>query len=297
MSYLNRRLERTKVALFSSRYNLALKQGHISVEIPDGVRRKIWARLDTANRYSGLMGPSMLQRAWKELETEQGWNLPPAFEGEKGPKWCQSYSDLILGESPGYFVFDLIELACEFAVPTERKSLPLKINEILSVEEIPWCLVDGEFIRVDQDFIGSALSDTARQALLGSKFRGAADEFAEARQEQAAGKPKKAILDACKSYESALKVMTSGGNVSADGLLKAFLADGYLDDLPEDVRQGFSDVVLKSLAVMRNKLAGHGQGEGIVTVPAIYGELAIQIASALLNFLIAKDLQRTASKK
>jgi hypothetical protein len=203
----------------------------------------------------------------RRKQPEQAWRRRNVcFGGDKGRKWCQRHSDLILGESSCYFVFDLIELACEFAVPTERKSLPVKINEILSIEEIPWCLVDGEFIRVDQDFIGSALSDTARQALLGSKFRGAADEFAEAREEQAAGKPKKAILDACKSYESALKVMTSRGNVSVDGLLKAFLADGYLDDLPEDVRQGFSDVVLKSLAVMRNKLAGRGQGEGIVTV-------------------------------
>ena len=287
------------MALFSYRHSRAIREGRFVVEIPVEARTKIWARLDEANRYSGgISGPSMLERAWQDMKTEQGWSLPPAVAVDKElPKWQQSYSDLIMGESPGHFVLDLIELACKHAPDRERKSLPIKINEIFSREEVPWCLVDGEFLRVDQDFLGSGLSDTAHQALIDGGFQGAANEFTEARQEQTAGKPKKAILDACKSYESALKVITTGGNVSADGLLRAFMAEGYLDDLPEDTRQGFSDVVLKSLPVMRNKLSGHGQGEGIVTVPAVYGELAIQIASALLNFLIAKHLQRTASKR
>ena len=46
-----------------------------------------------------------------------------------------------------------------------------------------------------------------------------------------------------------------------------------------------------ALPFLRNKLAGHGQGANVVDVPSIYGELTIQLAAALHNFLLAKHLE------
>ena len=67
---------------------------------------------------------------------------------------------------------------------------------------------------------------------------------------------------------------------------------GYFDDLPESIRSGFAEQVMKTLPFMRNKLAGHGQGAEIVDVPVVYGELAMQLAAVLHNFLITKHLER-----
>ena len=65
---------------------------------------------------------------------------------------------------------------------------------------------------------------------------------------------------------------------SARELLKDFVEKGYCDDIPEAVRAGFRDQVLLSLPVIRNKLAGHGQGEQVVEVPKTYAELAVHRA-------------------
>ncbi len=75
-----------------------------------------------------------------------------------------------------------------------------------------------------------------------------------------------------------MKVMTGLEHASADQLIKAMASKGYFDDLPATARLGFADQVMKTLPFIRNKLAGHGQGAGVVNVPAAYGELAIQLA-------------------
>ena len=81
-------------------------------------------------------------------------------------------------------------------------------------------------------------------------------------------------------------------NANADQLIKAMLSQGYFDDLPESIRSGFAEQVMKTLPFLRNKLAGHGQGAEIVDVPVVYGELAVQLAATFHNFLISKHLQR-----
>ena len=67
---------------------------------------------------------------------------------------------------------------------------------------------------------------------------------------------------------------------------------GYFDDLPDTIKNGFAEQVLKSLPFLRNKLAGHGQGAKVVDVPLVYGELAIQLAARFHNFLISKHIER-----
>jgi hypothetical protein len=62
--------------------------------------------------------------------------------------------------------------------------------------------------------------------------------------------------------------MTGLQHANADQLIKAMLSQKYFDDLPEDIRSGFAEQVMKTLPFMRNKLAGHGQGvfrRGILT--------------------------------
>ena len=78
-----------------------------------------------------------------------------------------------------------------------------------------------------------------------------------------------------KSFESVMKVMTGLQHASADQLIKAMLNGGYFDDLPETIRSGFAEQVMKTLPFLRNKLAGHRQGADVVNVPVIYGELAM----------------------
>ena len=70
------------------------------------------------------------------------------------------------------------------------------------------------------------------------------------------------------------------------------IGQGYVDDIPETVRASFDEQVLKTLPSLRNRLAGHGQGSAVVQVPVAYAELALQLAAAFNNFLMAKHLER-----
>ena len=92
-----------------------------------------------------------------------------------------------------------------------------------------------------------------------------------------------------------MKVLTKLDHANGDRLIKELGNQGYFDDLPSEVRAGFMDQVLKALPFLRNKLGGHGQGKEIVSIPVAYGNLAIQIAAAFHNFLIAKHLERLPS--
>jgi hypothetical protein len=156
----------------------------------------------------------------------------------------------------------------------------------------PWRLSDGEFFKLDGDFVGARLASTAHDALAANRFAGAADEYAKARQYLGAGEIREAIYFAGHSFESVMKVLTGLDHVNADRLIKELFGRGYLDDLPEGVRAGFADQVLKALPFLRNKLGGHGQGAKVLNIPQTYGDLAVQLAAVLHNFLISKHIER-----
>src|SRR5947208_488844 len=102
---------------------------------------------------------------------------------------------------------------------------------------------------------------------------------------------REAIAFAEHSFESVMKVLTDIEHGNADKLIKTLLGRGYFDDLPESVRAGFADQVLKALPFLRNKLGGHGQGTAVMSIPQTYGQLAVQLAAAFHNFLISKHLE------
>jgi len=228
--------------------------------------------------------------------SEHGWDQIP---GDVGIRVGDPYYDgfkHVIRQAKAHIVFDLIELAMTFMDQKEQDNCRIRINQIFDLYECPWRIADGEFFKLDADFMGARLAANAHDALAANKFVGAADEFAKARLELASSDIRDAIHHAAKSFESVMKVMTGLEHASADQFIKAMASKGYFDDLPATARLGFADQVMKTLPFIRNKLAGHGQGAGVVNVPAAYGELAIQLAATLHNFLVTKHLERTPSK-
>ena len=107
------------------------------------------------------------------------------------------------------------------------------------------------------------------------------------------GEVREAIYFAGPSFESVMKVLTDLEHANAETLIRELRGRGYFDDLPESVRAGFADQVLKALPFLRNKLGGHGQGAAVVSIPIAYGQLTVQLAAAFHNFLIGKHLTRS----
>lgn len=286
--------------IFSQRYHRALHDKRLTVVISDDARRKLSTCLDTYNASVGVQrdpndrwisNSSVIEEAILELMSEHGWYGIPGTNAVENGQYYDAFKHLIR-HGEGHVLFDFIELAMAQMDIDKREKCRLKINQIFDLHECMWRIADGEFFKLDADFMGARLVADAHDALAANRFVGAADEYAKARQELGSGDVKDGIFHAGKSFESVMKVMTGLQNANADQLIKAMQSQGYFDDLPESIRSGFAEQVMKTLPFLRNKLAGHGQGAEIVDVPVVYGELAVQLAATLHNFLLSKHLER-----
>lgn len=284
--------------LFSQRYHRALEERKLQIELHENVRRKLWTWLSANNtslylqrdpNNSWISNSSILEEVKSEILIEQGWDkLPSTSHVEEN----SSFREFFLN-GDAEFVFDAIELVSNWMNFEEKEALHQKVNQIFVQHSCPWRLMDGEFFKLDQDFIGMELSSVAHEVLAENGFTGATQEYVKARYYAGTGDIREAIYFASHSFESVMKVLTGLDHVNADRLIKELTAQGYFDDLPESVRKGFADQVLKVLPFLRNKLGGHGQGADVISIPSVYGELAIQLAATFHNFLIAKHLERS----
>jgi hypothetical protein len=83
-----------------------------------------------------------------------------------------------------------------------------------------------------------------------------------------------------------LKTVVGKPNGDITELLRLFREEGYLDDIPEPKRKALVNKVLSSIAVLRNELAGHGQGDAVLTVPRAYSVLTLYLAGSLNQFVM-----------
>ncbi len=286
--------------IFSQRYHRALTERRLEIILTVEVRSKIRTCIEKFNTSIGIQrdpndswisNSSATEEAVSDLLTEQGWDDVPGSDFVHQGEPYKAFKHLMQTSWEAH-VYDFVELALHHMSDNDREKCRVKINQILDLHQCPWRIADGEFFKLDSDFMGERLSSGAHDALAKNNFDGAAQEYARARQDIASGDAKDAIFYAGKSFESVMKVLTGRASGNADQLIKALRDDGYFDDLPEDFRSGFCEQVLKSLPTLRNKLGGHGQGKTVVAVPAIYGELSIQMAAAFHNFMISKHLER-----
>lgn len=286
--------------IFSQRYHRALRDNRLEVELSDDIRRRIWAQLvkhdasfcvqrDPNDRW--IDNTSALAETESDLAIEHGLDVLPEPAGAVPEAMHQRLRHLVMtGSAP--MVFDAIEITTTYLDAEIADALRSKVNSVLELHESSWRFMDGEFFKLDSDFMGARLTDVAHSGLAAHDFEGAVEEFARARENAVSGEAKDAILYAAKSVESVLKVLTGQPHATADRLIKAFISEGFLDDLPEDARVSFGEQVLKTLPYLRNRMSGHGQGAAVQTVPHVYAELALQLAAAFHNFLIAKQLER-----
>jgi len=254
---------------------------------------RIYVQPDPTDRWT--VSSDILSEMLPELCNELGYESLPGTSPSGQQDAVSALREFIL-DCAAENVLDAIEMTSGSISSESRAPFEAKINKILELDECPWRLWEGEFFKLDDDFVGARSVENTLKNLSAGRFAGAADEYAKAQREQASGEVKDAIADACKSYESVLKVLVGQRHSNADRLTKLFNEQGYLDDLPEDIREGFRGVILMSLPSLRNKIAAHGQGISVVEISASYGLLALQLAAALNNFLVAKHFERSPTR-
>jgi hypothetical protein len=173
-----------------------------------------------------------------------------------------------------------------------RERFVADLNQILSEEEAPWRMLDGEMVLLDETFARSELAARADLSIRRAGFSGVSAELRRARNHLADGDGRGAVHRAGSALESVMMALLDADRAKAAKLMQDLNRNGYFDGLPKELRERFLKQVLGALPWMRNELGGHGQGETPVEVPLAYAQLATDLAASFCHFLIELKLAR-----
>ncbi len=282
-----------RIRLFSKRHERAIYDRRLSVSLPRRLRRRLWhilgqynERFEVVDHTNWHSTSSTLEELESELkgrygvETLEGLNA----QDERGPVDLQGF---VLGAYPSQ-VFDVIELFYVRLSESQRLDFQGSMNLALDEEGSNWRLADGQFFQVSSDFLAVQVVARSYELLKAEGFEGALDEFNEARNDLESGDYKGAILNSCKSFESVVKSILGEAAGNASVLNRQLMGGSFGVGLPDGFALSFAEQVLNSLAFLRNRLGGHGQGEARVEVPKLYGQLAVHLAGAFILFAVSR---------
>lgn len=189
-------------------------------------------------------------------------------------------------------LMDIIELWHSVLSDGEKVPFQVKINLLMSTHDKPWRLLEGRFIKIDsqqfdKDLADKFLFEFSEILSVAPEFESAYSEFVEAKENITVGQFEYAVINACKSYESTLKVILSRDEGNAGCLTKEFVESFLMEKLPSNVKNtAFNEKILMSLPFLRNQIAGHGDGREKFIVSNTIGKLAVNLAATLNSYLL-----------
>jgi hypothetical protein len=283
------------VRVFSNRYLKAIYDKQLKVIVPSRLRKRLWLLLE-ANNFDFIVRPNPGD-SWEvttDVITELMGDLRLAYGEEKLEARLPTGARVVVNSLKEFFegcypsqVLDVVEAFWHrLSGLDSQTAFTGAVNEVFEDASCAWRLDDGEFFAVDQTFMGLRLAEMAEQSLKQKAFHGAYEEFREAREDLMAGDTKGCISNAQKAFESAMKTLLGIDKGNASVLIRQFVADGYVDDLPAEFKTSFGEQVLMSVPTMGNRLGRHGQGATVVNVPPAYAQLTLEMVAAYLNFLV-----------
>jgi hypothetical protein len=288
-----------QLRVFSKRHEQAIYDRRLALSLPKRLRRRIWSlltRFDHTYYYqpdpddNWREKTSVLEQLPGELCHRYGEERLLARTEDGGARVPVDLKGFVEGAYPSQ-VFDVAELFYA-EIPAERRlDFQLEMNSILEEERSDWRMADGQFFKVDSQFLEAHVIAKSYELLKAAGFEGALDELNQARNELAADNVKGAIHNACKSLESVIKAVSDTESGNASALVRGLADKGFYDGIPEDVGRAFGEQVLMALPFLRNRLGGHGQGANVLEVPRLYGELAVHLAATFIHFVVHRSVQ------
>jgi len=282
---------------FTLRHEKALLNKRITVSVPPRLRERMWQTIKSYNQ-SWQCGWDEYTSHLDETETKLKRLLGRATLTAKTQKGTMEGIEAYFMEGYPSNSLEVLEQFWEALGDKQRVEFQSDVNAAMLAFQCPRLMSDGTFFRVDSRFL-TELVENAQDRLRQQGFAGAYDEFRHAREALSDNRFKDAIQTAFKSFESTLKVVLTAESGTAHELLAGFRQGGYLGDIPDDKAKAVAKVLM-GIALLRNELAGHGQGASVIDIPRSYAALAVHLAAALNFFVmeqkITKDRQ-IASKE
>lgn len=290
---MSRRLPST----FSVLHRKAILENRLAVTASARLRKRIWHLLNDYNDSVGVQrDPNDRWIDNSDVKTEILTKLHRLYgvesltvKDDNGQETTADLAEFVAASDPAH-VFDVIQLWFDDLAPDRQRTFQLDLNDIFEEEAFPWCFCERHFFQIDSRFLEAKVQSQVHELLHTKGHLGAMQEFVEARNDFAAGDFKGTMLNSCKAFESVMQGIIGKNGGQAGDLIKELKGVGILDDLPINLRGAFESKVLQTVPFLRNTLAGHGQGQQVVTVSRELAELCLHLAGSLILFCIRRHL-------
>ncbi len=200
---------------------------------------------------------------------------------------------------------DVLELTCKFIDKVVRpdwdrfrysdgiKQRPdealKEINERMKRDGFGFEYTNGQLIRVDSQYVHTEVVKPALSIL--DNHKGAREEFLSAHEHYRHNKYEECLVDCNKAFESLMKsIYAKRGweyqkTATAKKLIRVGLDNGLIPTYLQEQFNNFSSLLESGIPTIRNKEAGHGQGESVREVPEPLVKYALHLTATNIVFL------------
>lgn len=284
-----------KQKIFTKRHARRIAAGEIIVHLDHTVRRRFWFSLADHN-YAYYYYPRANDN-WTE-NTDLISELPGHLMRAHGTDRLVETDDLSAQEgleafvhiAPPQYVFDALELFYDDLHDHGQPTTPFeqRVNEIFDDAAVPWRMSTGRIFQVDSKFLEEEVLHRSQELMQVQGFDGALAEFQEARSALSSHQTKPAIHNANNAVESVMKSILGVTRAKPGELIRSIIDSGIVPDYYDGFLRTFEQHVLRAVAIARNDEpgVGHGQGLEVNDVPYEFAELVVNLAGAIILFLI-----------
>jgi hypothetical protein len=153
-----------------------------------------------------------------------------------------------------------------------------------------------KIIRIDSQFVHSAVVKPALSVVANKRFLAANEEFGKAHQHYREGRYQECIADCLKAFESTIKVICAthkwpfNPGDTAKTLIKICFDHNLVPSYLESQFAGLRMVLESGVPTIRNKTSGHGQGESYRTIPAHLAAYTLHLTAS--NILLLAECEK-----
>jgi hypothetical protein len=168
-------------------------------------------------------------------------------------------------------------------------------NHRFKEHRVGFQLVDGQILKIDDDFTHQQLTLPALKLLEQDFLKGANEEFLSAFEHYRHGRYKECLNDCLKAFESTMKAICHkrkwpyNQNDPAKTLIGICEKNNLFPVFMESHLAGLRTTLESGVPTARNKMGGHGQGAMQITVSPQFATYILNLTASNLRFLAASE--------
>jgi AbiJ N-terminal domain 4 len=172
-----------------------------------------------------------------------------------------------------------------------------ELNGRFKEHGIGYQFVGGEIVRVDSQLLHAEVVVPALRLLNQTEYAGAQEEFQKAHEHYRHGRPKEAMNECLKSFESLMKSIctkhkwTFDPGATASTLVKICIEKDLIPSYWQSQYNALTSLLTSSVPTGRNKVSAHGQGASPTTVSDHLVAYVLHMTAASIVFLAETEYE------